>query len=218
MQKYMVVIPNRYPDVIAPLIESIKRWTAKPYPVVVIANGHHNGYGFWRMDYPPINFVYAKAVNYGIRHYEDCDIILLNDDCVLLQMDFFDELSKLAYIDDECGILSPLIKGGVGNKFQYWYDRHKLWAPDQGFKLITGVEPVCFPCVYLKRKMIKEIGALKETIPGYGGDDNEYCIRAREYGWKTAITSLLTIQHGDGGPELHDGCGKTWSVSFARNK
>lgn len=219
---FSVVVPNRYADIIQPLVRSVRQHYPNSYPrILIVANGHQNGYGFWRVDYPVSKdkFNFSKAVNLGINSFPDDDIILLNDDCVLLEDMFFHKLRDVAYEDEQIGILSPLIKGCVGNKLQRWHERERWWGPNQRFTDVHGKDPVCFPCVYLKRAMIKEIGPLNEmiqVITGYGGDDDEYCIRARRKNWKTTITSCLTIQHGNGGPELDEGYGKTWSTSFAR--
>ncbi len=217
MNSYAVIVPNRYEDVIKPLQVSIHHHIPEPKPrILIIANFHDRDYGFEAVKYPPIGFVYAKAVNMGIRAAGIDDVILLNDDCIVLVPDFFNELRKWAYQVEQVGILSPMIKGGVGNPYQYWYDKPKYWKHDEKIKAVLTPAPVCFPCVYLKRKMIDQIGPLNESFIKYGGEDNEYCDRARAAGWKAAVTSQLTIQHGDGGPELNTGRGKTWSTSFAR--
>jgi len=207
-----VIIPNRFPDIIAPLIESIARFEPQA-SVTIIADGHTNGYGHKVIPYNHPEFVYSKAVNLGIKSVET-NIVLLNDDCVLLEPNTFQRLEEVGMSRPEIGLVSPLIKGGVNNEFQRWHLRTICWDRGETLKYIHGVKPICFPCVWIKRTLIDKIGLLDESITGYGGDDNEYCIRTRKSCYRTAITSLVTVQHGTG--EVQDVRGKTWNLSFLR--
>ena len=72
------------------------------------------------------------------------------------------------------------------------------------------------PCVYVKRSVFEKVGLLNENLDGGRGEDVEFCTRCRKAGFLTAVTSRVTIQHGDGGTELGEGWGKTWGLSFAR--
>ena len=88
-----------------------------------------------------------------------------------------------------------------------------IWSRVTTPEIITD-RTICFPCVYVNREMIDEIGGLDESFTEYGFDDDDYCFRAREAGWKTMITSSLRIKHGSGGAQLVRG--SNWSCSFAR--
>lgn len=211
-----IVIPNRYEDIIDPLILSINvRIPHKP-PIVIVADGHTRDYGFQMVAYDDKHFVFSRAVNLGMNQLPGRDIILLNDDCRIIEWNFFDRLEQLAYADDKIGILSPLILGCVGNEAQRWHERHLYWKPEKDFINVMEPNAVCFPCVFLKRKMIDEIGSMNESIASYGKDDIDYCWRARRAGWKTMVTQRTTILHGDGSAALGEGRGKSWSVSYSR--
>lgn len=211
---YGVVIPNKYPDVIKPLLDSLQKFEPDAR-VVIVADGHSESYGHELIKYELPEFQYAKAVNIGISHLVGLDIILLNDDCVLLEDFTFHRLSQIIRLFPTVGLMSPMIRGCVGNPAQRWHEKAKHWNAWETVKLIPD-GPVCFPCIYLRGGMLDQIGHLDETITGYGGEDDEYCDRARRYGWMTAVTSQVIVQHGDGGRELANGRGKTWSVSFSR--
>jgi len=216
LNNYTVVIPNRFEDIIQPLIRSIRAYIPKPHPrIIIVADGHKNSYGFEQIPYPGGKFQFAISANAGIVEAGEDDVILMNDDISLLQRHFFRRLAEEADYPD-VGILSPLIMGGVGNKLQYYHQKSIWWRPEERHKDVTGEAPVCFPCVYLKRDMIDKIGLLETGIVGYGGEDNEYCLRARAYRWRTVIAGQLVVRHGDGGPELDAGRGRTWSKSYAR--
>lgn len=219
MSGYVIVIPNKYPDVIQPLLESLKKYEPDTH-VIIVADGHDNGYGHELIQYPFNTFRYARAVNLGIVRAMNIghqpNIVLLNDDCVLLGEHTFHTMQNQMELVQPVGLISPLIKGGVGNPGQRWHEKAKWWRQFETMKMAWGIDPVCFPCVMLKRDMVEHIGLLSENIPGYGRDDNDYCIRARLKGWWTAISGLSTVQHGDGTSSLETGRGKSWSTSFAR--
>lgn len=212
---YSVICPNKYPDVIAPLVRSIHQKIPNIPAVIVIADGHENDYGFRKILYDDPHFVYSRAMNLGIRATSG-DLILLNDDCKLLEWNFFDRLAQFAYAKPEIGILSPLIMGCVGNPVQRWHERNQRWRPDMDFIDVREPDPVCFPCVYIKRKVFDDAGLMDEAIAGYGYDDLKMCQVARAAGWKTMVTQRITIQHADGSAALGEGRGKSWATSYMR--
>jgi len=211
---YTVVIPNRYPDIIQPLVESIRKFETNA-DVLIIGDHHRNTYGFDNIPHTMERFQFSRAVNMGIEARPYNDIILLNDDCKLLEPTF-GELAAEADKYPTVGILSPLIRGCVGNPVQRYHEYRKHWAEYENLKFVCGAQPVCFPCVFLRRAMISKIGLLDETIQGYGYDDDEYCQRARRMNWDTAVTCRVVVQHGDGARDLTRG--KTWSLSFSRKE
>ena len=211
---YTVLVANRYPDIIVPLVKSIKKYEPDAN-VLVLADHHNNNYGFRALSHSLDTFQFSVVMNMGIEACPYDDIILLNDDCVLLEPTF-GPLFEVSAKYPSVGILSPLIRGCVGNVLQRYHEQAKWWAADETIKFVWGNKPVCFPCVLLRRDMIRKIGLLDETIEGYGFDDNEYCERARRMGWDTAVTSRVIVQHGDGARDLTRG--KTWSLSFARKE
>ena len=217
---YVIVIPNRYPDIIQPLLESLKKYEAGAR-VLIVAHEHEDGYGHNVIHYPDkLKWCYAKAANLGIewaqKWTDKPDVVLLNDDCTLTSVLPFVQLGIQAGFVNPVGLISPLIKGCAGNRFQRWHEKPKWWRPYETMKLVWDPDTVCFPCVYIKNEAINQCGLLDEDIPGYGGEDFEYCKRMRSIGWWTAVSSLVTVQHGDGSAALESGRGKSWSLSFAR--
>jgi hypothetical protein len=215
---YAVIIANRYPDIIAPLLISLNDKIPKAYKptIVIVMDGHSNNYGYHGVPYDDVHFSFARAVNIGIRAVPEKDIILMNDDCRILEWNFFDRLRQLAYALPDVGILSPLIAGCVGNEVQRWHERDRFWAPEVDFIEVKEPSAVCFPCVYIKRKMLQQIGLMNEQIAGYGYDDHDLCSRARFGGWKTMVTQRLIIQHADGSSMLGEGRGRSWATSFMK--
>jgi hypothetical protein len=214
--KYGVVIANRFEDIIAPLIDSIRAKIPRPPPIMIVADGHDRDYGFMKVKYDDPHFAFPRAINMGIKEMMGYDILILNDDCKILEWNFFDRLAELAYARATIGILSPLVVGCAGNPVQRWHERGQHWRPSMDFVDVPAPATVCFPCVYVKRELLDQIGLLNEKLAGYGMDDVDMCNRARTAGWKTAITQRVLIQHADGSAALGEGRGKSWATSFAR--
>lgn len=218
MHNYTIVIPNRFEEVIQPLLKSIATYEQVAPRIVIISDGHDRNYGYniIRVDG---KFIFSKSANLGIRFGCSDDIILLNDDVRLLQFDTFNTLMRTSYRNPNVGILTPIIKGGCGNIYMK-ADRTDLWKDNlSGIKYCTGLrgpDRVTFACVYIKRDLINCIGFMDENFVGYGYDDADYCIRTIQAGWSIAITNKTVVQHGNGGSEFVRG--ENWNTSFMKNR
>lgn len=214
-----IIIANRYPDIIQPLLESIGADASHPETeIVIVSDGHQDSFGYHGVVYDLPTWQYSVGVNMGIRYsverWPKNDIILINDDCKLYNKFDMLDLHIIGREMGPVGILSPLIRGCVGNPVQRYHEKGKHWRHGETLKLVWNPDPVCFPCVWLRSAMLNRVGLLNETIKGYGFEDDEYCYRARGDGWITAVTPLVVVQHGDGERDLTRG--KTWSTSYAR--
>ncbi len=216
MNSFTVVIPNRDPELAVALIESIRKTHTRVPRIIVVADRHSRHFGpdvlTLSSSFP--QFVFARNVNLGIKAAGHRDVILINDDCLITQPDFFYELARLAFKVPGLGILAPRVDGGVGQAVQ---SLGRPWKQVWGqIVSVGGEEPVCFVCVWISYDMIKDIGLLDENFVAYGFDDNDYCLRARAKNWLTAVARDLIVKHGSGGAELKRG--ENWSVSFAKNE
>lgn len=214
--KYSVIIPNRFEDVIRPLLESIKEFEPIDTCVIIVADNHDRSYNY-NIVKTSEPFIYGKSVNLGINYIPTNDVILLNDDVRLVQPETFKTLQKIAYSDPMIGILSPLVDGGCGNIYMKASNGH-LWSKlDNTIYYpngLRGPDRLTFACVYIKRALLIDIGLFDENFVDYGYDDADMCIRTIKAGWKLAVTSELTVRHGTGGD--HFVRGKNWSSSFNR--
>lgn len=215
MNDFVIVIPNKYPELARNLIGSIIAAHDPPPHICVVTDNHKTQFDAACSIEATGPFVYAKSVNLGINAYPNYDVVLCNDDCECMTELFFFRLRHLAYQYQNIGILSPLIDGGVGNEWQQ-FPPIAPWTMKMLPEVIGLEQTICFPCVYIKRQVIQQVGVLDEEYTNYGFDDDDYCARAREAGWITAVTKSLHIKHGTGGNVLDRG--KNWSVSFAKEE
>jgi len=211
--QFAVVILNRFPELAEKFIQSI-RDTHEVLPQIVVVRDRHNadfGEDISVIDVKG-DFIFARNANIGIQYFSTKDIILCNDDLECVEKEFFPKLHDISNKYSDCGLLSPLIQGGVGNPMQRYEPKDQIWdgSPDD----IAVGKGVHFPCIVIKRKLIRRIGLLDENFVGYGWEDNDYCLRASHAGFKVMITKQLHIKHGTGEEGLN--MGRNCTLSFAR--
>jgi SAM-dependent methyltransferase/glycosyltransferase involved in cell wall biosynthesis len=212
---FSVIIPNRFEDIIRPLIHSIKLHEQDPcLNVLIVGDCHSRDYGFsnLRLDYE--KFIFSRNVNAGIRYVDPDDVILVNDDIRLI-MPTFQILHRIMQENPKIGILTPLVDGGVGNPKQVAENvlTGNTMPPELTYSACTKDDYLTFPIVCLKRKLLNEM-LFNEDFVSYGKDDADFCIRAGRLGWKAAVYNWIVCQHGSGGSENLRG--KNWNTSFMR--
>lgn len=144
---------------------------------------------------------WLKACNEAILNTRD-DVILLNDDTYVLT-DIVREMRRLAYSDDKIGIvggkaLSPnqdkIINYGIyigtdGNT------AHKHFGQARNSVKVEPQKAVEGSCMFIKRKLIDEIGVFDEIFTmGYRAEV-DYAFRAREAGYKIISSPKAEYVH-----------------------
>jgi len=182
-------------------IDSIKR-TKEKYQLVIVNNGSDKETSDYlnKLDCILINnkenLGFVKATNQGISASTG-DVILLNND-VIVPEDWIEKLMAVAYSDGDIGLVGPLTEPGGGHASQQDINRienrcdYRLPSTNNNYLL---VETVAFFCTFIKRTVLDKVGLLDENF-GFGQEDDiDYCIRAKEMGYKMAIATDLLIQH-----------------------
>lgn len=211
---FSVVIPNKFEDVIKPLIRSILEYETESLDILIVSDKHNRNYGFRNIRVDG-RFNFSHSANVGIEAVKPKDVILLNDDVRLLQPTFY-RMQEIAYSDPKIGILATLVNGGCGNLLMR-ADRPDLWpdpSVDMHFCNARTGDRVTFACVYIKRQLLDQIGLFDENLVDYGYDDADMSIRTVKAGWKLAITRKITVKHGIGGSKFIRG--RNWNTSFYR--
>jgi|LSQX01.1.fsa_nt_gb GT2 family glycosyltransferase len=214
-ETFAVVILNRNPELARRLILSIRQTHARFPRVVVVRDGHQEGFGPGVETVQGVEpFIFSRNANIGINHVGDLDVILCNDDTECVNQDAFERLANLASRHN-VGLLAPLIDGGVGCDYQRFPLGYAEIGAAWDYPFFDFEGTICFPCVFISRKAIREVGLLDEDYVDYGFDDDDYCIRMRDKGFRTCITPRIVHKHGSGGRDLLRG--QNWSCSFAKN-
>jgi GT2 family glycosyltransferase len=200
--KINIIIPtyNKLEQCLKPCIESIfKHTVAENVNFVVVANGCTDGTHEYLTE-KRIHFIqfddplgFSKAVNAGINHDRTADYyIILNNDTILQDQSpdtWLNMLLEPFLQDESVGITGPI----------------RNWSPEANHDFII------FFCVMISKKVIDAIGLLDESFGVGGGEDTDYCIRAKRAGFKyVQVPNETPLQPGDGRmigtfPIFHDG-------------
>jgi glycosyltransferase involved in cell wall biosynthesis len=219
--KYSVVIPtyNHCDDLLKPCIESIFKYTnLADIELIISANGCSDNTSLYldqlRYEFNSLGLAknfqvawsdaplgYPKATNEGIKLATTDKIILLNNDCKLLEQkenDWLKYLEEPFLKEEKCGISCVVKDYNKTVKKQY----------------------AIFFCVMIDKKLFDEIGLLNEEYATGSGEDIEFCYLAQEKGYK--LCSALDAMYGENSfvgafPIYHLGEGTVHDTSLIEN-
>lgn len=156
---------------------------------------------------------YTHAINQGLELSTEEYFVLLNSDTVV-PVNWIERLLEVALSDSSVGIVGPLsnaasyqsvpdiIDAETGTwKINTLPDGHNLDTFD---KLVFEVSLKEFPnvnfvngfCFLVKKDVVNKIGKFdEESFPMGYGEEDDFCIRAREAGYKLAIADHLFVFH-----------------------
>jgi hypothetical protein len=183
---WTVIIPSRDDakviDCVASLIE--RNPEIAPDQIVVVSDGLSEETRaelqdvIWVEGKSP--FVFARAINMGAEAaHPDSDIVILGDDVRFATHDALDMLSRFSI---GAAAIVPEIAGVCGQPAQ------RIGASD------TSADWLAFVCAYIPRKVWDAVGPLDERFVGYGYDDVDWCMRAKDHG-ELRIAHNVTAMH-----------------------
>lgn len=210
MSGYTIVIPSKNASNLRSCLTAIQQTTCNP-SIIVVDDGV-DWRGFWKgikIERGEQPFCFARNVNIGIQAaHPEHDIVILNDDALMRTPGGFDLMWMASLIEPlqnaavTYGILSATTNL-AGNPQQ---QPRKSFGPRLVHPIHGHSAPVvAFVCVYIQRKVIKEIGLLDEQFGGtdelsgrriYGFDDNDYCRRAFDAGFPIGVVDGVYVDHG----------------------
>jgi len=154
-----------------------------------------------------VNQGFPAAVNRGMQLHPDRDVVLLNADCEVYT-DWLVRLRVAAYSAADIASVTPL--GEQASIASYRAPACEPRGADTG----PGIDAIArranaghvvdVPvgvgfCLYLRRDCLAEIGGFNQTLYGRGyGEENDYCLRARQHGWRHVVAANVFVRHSGG--------------------
>ena len=153
----------------------------------------------------PKNIGYTKTVNYGLN-LTNKDVVILNSDTEVTPR-WLTRLTLNAYSDSKIGTVTPISNNagtfsfpvsGICNKIPMFVSKDNL---GEAIAVHSKRNQPEFPtgngfCMYIKRELLNEIGFFDEKLFPIGyGEENDFCIRANQKGWKNTIDDSTMIFH-----------------------
>lgn len=201
------------------------------YEVIVADNGSTDGTVEWIQQHHPeitltqnhTNLGFTRGNNQAMALAKGEFLLLLNPDTLLIEDCFGPQIDYLRKNPD-VGISIPKVLNADGSfqqqsrrgdarpaeVFGYFLKLGKLfpksrklngylqsWLPEDE---IAEVKAVSGSCMFIRSQVYQQIGGLDENFFAYQ-EDSDYCMRARQAGWKVMYVPLSSIIHygGEGG-------------------
>lgn len=190
-------------------IESIKTWTRSPYELILVDNGSTDGTVEYlksidnaKLITNQTNLGFGKGINQGIRAADGDYILLLNNDTIVAN-NWLENQLRCIKDQPEIGIVGPRtnyaggvqgeVKGDFRNLDKIMDFSNKFNQPDPG-KWFQVKEIVGF-CMLIKREVIERIGLFDECFTHGMWEDNDFCRRARNKGFKLYCAGDTFVYH-----------------------
>lgn len=185
-----------------------------PIAIIVIDNGSTDGtLEVIKNSFPNIQLIQSEknlgfgiANNVGIKKAYDAGadyFFLLNQD-VWLKDNAIEELIKMAELNDEYAIISPMHLNGTGTTFDYSFSKYigpqkckNIYSDiylNQSKNKIYPVNFVNAAAWLVTRKCVEKVGGFSPSFFHYGEDDN-YCERVLFHQLKIGVCPDTAIFH-----------------------
>lgn len=136
----------------------------------------------------PTNLGFIKGVNQGIAS-STADFVVLQNNDTIVEPGWLDKMLE-CFDDPAVGLVGPTTITAKS-----WQNRDNL--PAEFFRTpqrqINGM--LAFFCTVIKREVITKIGYLSEEFGLGFGDDDDYCERAKNAGFKLVLRTDVTVLH-----------------------
>lgn len=155
------------------------------------------------------NLGFVQTVNRGMRLHSDRDIVLLNSDTEVFN-DWLDRMHRLAEARPEAGTVTPLSNSATICSYPFLNKDNDMLLElpfeelDLLAKRVNAGRFVELPtavgfCVYIRRACIAQVGLFDAERFGKGyGEENDFCRRAIEAGWKNYLAGDIFVRHVGG--------------------
>lgn len=205
MQMVSIIIPN-YNGLhwLKPCVQSIRQHTHTPYEVIVVDNGSKDGSVEYCLDHKlklvsvPFNRGFPMACNLGLRVAGGDALLLLNNDTLMTPRGL-ENMLRCLYSSEDIGIVGPMTNYASGKQqleepFTSVEDMAARINQPNSAKW-RQVERIVGLCFLFRRELMDRIGLLDERFsPGHFEDD-DYCYRARQAGYRLMIAGDSFIYH-----------------------
>jgi GT2 family glycosyltransferase/glycosyltransferase involved in cell wall biosynthesis len=162
----------------------------------------------------PANVGFVRGNNAGIAAAAPgSDVVLLNNDLELTQRDWLRRLAACAHSAPDVGVVGcrlVLPDGRLLHAGTYMMP-DTVWGQQVGslerdvgqLRGTEEVQGIVFACAYIRREVLDVIGGLALDFASYF-EDTDFCLRARQAGWKTLLCGEVTLIHDEHGSTRGD--------------
>lgn len=153
---------------------------------------------------------FVETVNIGMSQNLERDVLLLNSD-VEVRNDWLERIREVAYLSEDIGSVTPFSNNATICSYPKFCKDNALPSglslaeidlafskankPEDFIEIPTGVGF----CMYIKRTCLDEVGLFDVETFGKGyGEENDWCQRAINCGWKNVHATNVFAYHKGG--------------------
>jgi GT2 family glycosyltransferase len=216
----VVCVHNAFEDV-QRCLEALVEHTSQPFSLVLIDDGSDAPTQQYLIQFSKCHEVtlirneqatgYTHAANQGMKATTGDFVVLLNSDTIVTPR-WIDRMLTCAKSDSQIGIVGPLSNTASWQSIPE-IELNGDWAANplpQGVttekmgELVEKYSGCLFPnlpflngfCLLIRKELIHQIGYFDEHLFSRGyGEENDYCLRASQAGWKLALADQTYIYH-----------------------
>lgn len=160
------------------------------------------------------NMGFSATINKGLK-YSDRDVILLNTDTIVTK-NWVEKMIACAYSDKSIGTVTPFSNNATLCSIPNFCEENVLpegYTIDSYAALIERCSLRKYPritvavgfCMYIKRCVVNDIGYFDAETFGRGyGEENDFCNRAEQVGYKHVLCDDTYIYHSGTASFLSD--------------
>ena len=190
-------------------IDSIKKKTQLPYKILVIDNGStdqtvdelRKDLSLYHIENTS-NLGFSAGFNVGLTLVDTPYFVLSNSDVVVTD-GWLNRMSKHIENDKDLVILGPMsnhVSGpqmvkGIPYKNDEELDAFATTRPQRDINPVTYFQRIVFFFTLFKTRVLQEIGFLDEIFGKGNFEDDDYCIRVKLKGLKSAYDNSVFIHH-----------------------
>jgi GT2 family glycosyltransferase/glycosyltransferase involved in cell wall biosynthesis len=184
----VVAIDDRSPD--SKLVAALKELAAE---------------GLFRLEHNDRNLGFARTVNRGIALHPERDVVLLNSDTQVYG-DWLHRLNRLAHHARDVATVTPLSNNAdicsyphtlQDNPTQLEIDYEELDALARVVNdgVFAEAPTAVGFCMYIRRGALDVVGPFDVAFADGYGEENDFCLRASERGWRHLIAGNVFVRH-----------------------
>ncbi len=226
----IVCVHNALDDV-RRCLESVVRYTTSPYTLILVDDGSDAPVQEYLRRFAETQGVtllrnerargYTRAANQGLRASMGDYALLLNSDTVVTP-GWLDGMVACAVSDERIGLVGPLSNTASWQSVPKTLNEQGDWAANalpEGVDIaemaarIRRASARLYPripflngfCLMIRRQVLDTVGYFDEETFGAGyGEENDYCLRARQAGWELAVADDVYVYHAQSKSYSHE--------------
>ncbi len=189
-------------------LDSIRRHTDEPYELVVVDNASPDDTVAWLRTQSDVRLIanvenrgFPAAVNQGIAAATGDHVLLLNNDTVVTT-GWLRRMLDALHSDERIGLVGPVSNNVSGpQQVEVAYDQVAEldgfawdWGRDHE-RAVEDLDRLVGFCLLIDRPVLDAIGSFDERFGLGNFEDDDFCRRAREAGFRTVVARDAFVHH-----------------------